>query len=92
MDHGIGLLKNQRKLKFFNQKLLKWKEKCNVWPNNLNKIIDVKMFLAKEQTHIFSVSEVSFHRNELNPNATQFSTEILIDKLKIPGYTAMLPE
>ena len=57
-----------------------------------DKIIDVKVFLAKEQTHVFSVSEVNFHRNELNPNVTEYSTDNLNEKLKIPGYTTLLPD
>ena len=60
-----------------------------------NKIEDLKCFAERTKCHVMSVSEVDFIRNENNKNEeskTQLSSTQIKERLKIPGYSLVLPE
>ena len=57
------------------------------------KFTDVKLFIAKHQPHAFGIIESDIH-SPLSRSQRQctFSTEEVLDKLKIDGYNLELPE
>ena len=60
-----------------------------------NKIEDLKCFAQRSKSHIISVSEVNLTRDENNTNdnsTNKLSTSQVMDQLKIPGYSLILPE
>ena len=69
------------------------KKLINETPNDTNKLVDIKNFLNEKKPHVFGVIESDLYSPRANTNRqTRHTTDEVQEKLKIQGYTLLLPD
>ena len=69
------------------------KKLLNHHSNETSKFVDVKCFIQKHKPHVFGLIESDLHSPLSNCiRKNKFSTEEVIDKLKIDGYSLVFPD